>query len=85
MATEHRKRGFPEEWIARTYSGVSFAMFEHKEMFALYFQIVGLFFFFDTRCVMHHINTLTTCFFNFLSVPLEMALLPSLQESLPKC
>ena len=24
MATEHRKRGFPEEWMAKTYSEVSF-------------------------------------------------------------
>lgn len=24
MATEHRKRGFPEEWMSRTYSAVSF-------------------------------------------------------------
>ena len=30
MATEHRKRGFPEEWIARTYSGVSFISFQYK-------------------------------------------------------
>ena len=58
MATEHRKRGFPEEWIARTYSGVSFY---HVRVLAdvcmlYYSQIVGLFFFLDTRCVMHHIH-----------------------------
>jgi hypothetical protein len=30
MATEHRKRGFPEEWMAMTYSAVSRVLLHHE-------------------------------------------------------
>lgn len=40
MATEHRKRGFPEEWMAKTYSAVSLwkqyiSLFDRENLFIL--------------------------------------------------